>query len=141
MKDVLFFIWELPQNILGFLVSLFGKKKTVTTYTGDNVKVWFKPLFNSGVSLGRFIILDTLYLKTANSVLTRSVSHEHGHQVQSRIFGWFYLPVVGLVSISRNIWDRIAHKDWLLSKRQKWYYGGFPEKQADEFGGVERRWV
>ena len=141
MKDVLFFIWELPQNILGILVSLFGKKKTVTTYTGDNVKVWFKSLFNSGVSLGRFIILDSNYMKSANAVLVRSVSHEHGHQIQSRIFGWLYLPVVGLVSISRNIWDRIAHKDWAWLKRQKWYYGSFPEKQADELGGVKRYFV
>lgn len=122
-------IWELPQNILGFLVVKLTKAKQSTQFV--DVYVCNK-LFNSGVSLGKYIIFQE------DCVTTRDVKHEKGHQAQSKMYGWFYLLIVGLPSVVRNIWDRIAHKKWTNAQRSIWYYGGFPENQADKLGGVFR---
>lgn len=122
-------IWELPQNILGLLVVKLTKAKKSTQFVDVYV---CKKLFNSGISLGKYIIFQEDY------ITTRGVKHEIGHQAQSRIYGWFYLPIVGLSSIVRNIWDRIVHKNWTNAQRSIWYYGGFPENQADILGGVTR---
>lgn len=122
-------IWELPQNILGFLVVKLTKAKKSTEFVDVYV---CKKLFNSGVSLGRYIIFQE------DCVTIRDVKHEKGHQAQSKMYGWFYLLIVGLPSVVRNIWDRVAHKNWTNTQRVMWYYGSFPEKQADKLGGVVR---
>lgn len=67
-----------------------------------------------------------------------SIRHEYGHQIQSRRFGPLYLFIVGIPSFFRNIYDRVAHKNWTYEERVEWYYGGWPEKQADKYGGVHR---
>ena len=54
------------------------------------------------------------------------------------MLGIMYLLIIGMSSFLRNIYDRIFHKKWLLTDRMTWYYSGFPEKQADKLGGVER---
>lgn len=119
---------QIPQNIIGYLVV----KATKAIYN-ERLQIWkCKNLFNSGVSLGKYIIFQE------GCYSDISIKHEKGHQIQSIKYGWFYLLVVGLPSIARNIWDRLAHKKWDYFKRSKWYYGGFPEKQADELGGVVR---
>lgn len=95
--------------------------------------IWIcRYLFNSAVSLGDYIIFQ------ADCIATDSVKHEKGHQKQSRMYGWFYLLIVGLPSIARNIWDRIVHKNWTTAQSAAWYYDGFPENQADRLGGVAR---
>ena len=57
------------------------------------------------------------------------MAHEYGHSVQSRCWGWLYLPVVGLVSDVRC--KLHLYKDGE-------YFEGWPEKQADDLGGVKR---
>jgi len=37
-----------------------------------------------------------------------------------------------------NLWDRLFHKNWGAARRREWYYGRWPEKQADRLGGVTR---
>ena len=54
------------------------------------------------------------------------------------MFGPLYLLIIGLPSAIRNIYDRIAHRNWSVVDRTYWYYEGFPEKWADELGGVVR---
>lgn len=126
MTQLIKYLWQLPQNLLGLLVILLSKAKLRgSLYIANN-------LFNSGVSLGKYIIFQK------DCYTAQDIKHEKGHQIQSLKYGCFYLLVVGLPSIARNVWDRLAHKKWDYFKRSKWYYGGFPEKQADELGGVVR---
>ena len=127
---VVLFIWQLPQNILGFFLSLGGKKIDVV---GGKVYVK-KYLFNSAVSLGSFVIIDSRRFKTDTVI-----KHMQGHQKHSLYLGPMYLLTVGIPSFCRNIWDRIAHRKWPIQKRLDWYYSGYPEKSADELGGVNRK--
>lgn len=127
----LLYIWQLPQNILGLLVILFTAAKKEARY-GLEIFVTYK--YNFGVSLGNYIILGNKKFRSGKN----TVFHEHGHQAQSLKYGFLYLLVVGLPSITRNIYDRLFHKDWSSTDRTKWYYSSFPEKQADELGKVER---
>lgn len=124
---VLSWLWQLPQNILGLLVIVItGAKKTEDG-------IWLCGyLFDSAISLGDYIIFQKY------RVTDKGIKHEKGHQKQSRMYGWLYLLIVGLPSITRNIWDRIMHKNWTTTRRVTWYYGGFPENQADKLGGVVR---
>lgn len=126
MKKFLFWIWQLPQNIAGFIISRFAIKSR-------SKNIYFLRLFRAGVSLGDYIILDPIHLGDFEVY-----QHERGHQAQSRILGPFYLLIVGLPSIIRNIYLRTKGKNWSYSKKKNWYYGAFPENWADKLGGVER---
>ena len=135
MKKNLLWIWQLPQNIIGFLLTrkycFIG-----TVGNGINFNVFYKKdFFGSGVCLGDYIIMDYKYLGITDR---KAQKHEYGHHLQSVKLGWLYLLVVGLPSISRNIYDRIFHKKWTKEKRMKWYYSSYPEQQADKLGQVER---
>lgn len=128
MKNVLLYIWQLPQNLLGLLVIFFSKAKK----TEWNGIVCYKTDYVFGVSLGKYIILDRW------STIT-DILHEYGHQKQSLILGWLYLPIIGITSaVFNNLWDRLAHKDWSTTDRYDWYYARFPEQWADKLGGVKR---
>lgn len=130
MKFILY-IWQLPQNILGLLVILFTSAKKTSR---QDHEVWVSDRFDFGVSLGKYIILgEKNYAFAPDTVL-----HEHGHQIQSIKYGVLYLIIVGLPSFTRNVWDRLFHKEWPIMRRTLWYYSGFPEKQADRLGGVRR---
>lgn len=128
-------IWQLPQNLVGFLLTRKYYTKSSKKTSDGYVMVYFKPFFHSGVSLGNYIILDEWYV---GRDCTKTVCHEHGHQKQSLILGWLYLPLVGLPSILGNIWDRLFHKKWDNQCREKWYYSRYPENWADKLGGVVR---
>lgn len=118
------YLWQLPQNLLGLLIILF-------TFATNYGEYWYTPYFTFGVSLGDYVIFGREKYLTA-------LKHEQGHQVQSRSLGWLYLPLIGLPSITGNIWDRLFHTSWSVSDRIKWYYNLPWEKQADELGGVVR---
>lgn len=129
-------LWQLPQNLIGFLLTRKYEIKSERYVKGKFVNVYFKPLFRSGVSLGDYIILDYWYCGKACS--RQAVAHEYGHSRQSLILGWFYLPLVGLPSIIINVWNRLFHKNWTRDQREKWYYSRYPENWADKLGGVIR---
>ena len=124
---VLMYIHQLPQNLLGLLVILIAGAKYM------NKGCWVTSKYRFGVSLGNYIIFGMVVNET-------SLKHEQGHRKQSEKLGWLYLLVVGLPSITRNIWDRVAHKKWSYRKRNEWYYSGFPENWADKLGGVKRKY-
>lgn len=119
------------QNALGKIVIVFTRAKPRYLYEH---KVYISSRYNFGVSLGKYIIFgDKDY-----PVIKKDVLHEYGHQLQSQKLGWKYLFSVGIVSISRNIYDRLFHKKWSERQRYFWYYSSYPEKEADELGGVTR---
>lgn len=121
---ILRWIWEFPQCLLGFiLIHIYdvGYNETyrgIDVYTGD---------FPGGISLGLYILMNHWAKESTKK-------HEYGHTRQSLRWGWLYLPVVGLTSISWNglrmISKRLAKKD---------YYSIWPENKADEYGKVIRK--
>lgn len=136
MLRILLWLWQLPQHLVAlFLIYVVnrrnGRKRSMSGY-------WCLKygMFNAGVSLGNYILFDSSYCV---GVSLTTLNHEKGHQKQSKMLGWFYLLLVGLPSVIRNIYDRVFHKDWEASERIKWYYGSYPENWADKLGGVTNR--
>ena len=137
MKRVLLYIWQLPQNLIGLILSRLLKTEYRFEY---GIKYYaVNGFFNSGVSLGSYILIDNAYLLAREKTMKDVLKHELGHQKQSKYLGWFYLIVIGIPSLCRNIYNRIFHKTWSYSKRSKWYFSGFPEKWADKLVGIERK--
>lgn len=137
MKKFFSWVWQFPQNLIGYLFTRSCYMKSYRVIYGKQVDVWYKPLCRSGVSLGDYIILDVWYAGKTEKTM-QAVRHEYGHQRQSLLLGWLYLPLVGLPSICRNIWDRLFHRGWNATRRNWWYYNGYPEKWADKLGGIYR---
>lgn len=132
-------IYQLPQNVIGFLLSLGSIKKTYPLEDEEVTVYYNNRVFGCGVSLGDYIILDKKYLDLVSKperVVT--VMHEHGHQLQSRRLGWLYLIVIGIPSAFGNMIDRLFHKNWCYSDRVKWYYSQSWEAWADRLGKVNR---
>lgn len=134
MKKILLYIWQLPQNLLGLLVIAATRAKPSTDFVEQNQFYYRSRLDHCsfGVCLGEYIIFG------AYSASALSWRHEAGHRLQSRMLGPLYLLVVGLPSVARNIWDRVAHKSWNDLHRAMWYYGSYPENWADRLGGIFR---
>lgn len=137
MKEFIKLIWQLPQNIIAFIIIfILNKENERCLNVINNHYVWFVKhgVFKCGVSLGDFIILSEKYklLNKTDKFLTDTVLHEYGHQRQSIFFGPLYLLIIGLPSLCNNIYSRIFKKD------SKWYYNRYPEKWADELGEVHR---
>ena len=115
---------QFPQHLLAkILIKLFKMKKVATI----NTATVYSGKVNWGVSLGDYILISNR--STNNNVL---IHHEWGHTKQSHKFGWLYLLVIGLPSITKNILTNIG-----ILKGSK-YYDRYPEKQADELGGIVR---
>lgn len=146
--NILFYIWELPQNLLGLLFSYIWKKGLNARQIDNikeieikyNVKILVSTYYKhkthkllryiSGVSLGRYICIN-------DTNLSLTPSHKAGHSVQSRYFGILYLIIIGIFSaIGNNLFDRLFHKKWSSIERYRWYYNRFPEKWADELSGI-----
>lgn len=91
-------VWELPQNILGGILSLFRKRGSeVSSYREATVVRRRDGLpYNWGVSLGSFINVGG---SQDDFRVPSMLAHEFGHTLQSRILGPFYLLVVGLPSL------------------------------------------
>jgi len=129
-------LWELPQTILGFIVSKIFTIESTEYFNERKLMIfkkdkWFSKK-SAGVSLGYFILLPSTSCKITHK------QHEYGHCMQSKKSGWLYLLIFGLPSLTNNLWDRLMHKKWSRERREKWYYSRFPEKQADLLGGVIR---
>lgn len=126
MIKFLLWIWQLPQNVIGFILTRKSKAEEIKVLVNESevnyVKIHFTSnVFGCGVSLGNYIILDykTYFPKQFTSWFMQTVRHEHGHQLQSKYLGWLYLPVVGITSaLFNNLWDRLFHKKWSIKKKK-----------------------
>lgn len=124
----LLFKWQLLQNVLGLLVIFVtGAERVDMTGT----LVWVTHRYSFGVSLGSFVIFG---IKDNRLILPRHLVHEFGHCIQSVYLGPLYLLLIGLPSITFNIYDRLFHKKWSSKKRSKWYYSLPWEHWADKLG-------
>ena len=131
-KEILLWVWQVLQNILGLILLLFYKHEKL--YLSINGRRFYSTQeMPSGISLGNYIILG----KMDSGI---DMKHEYGHSIQSRYLGPLYLLIIGLPSACGNLWDRWFHKKWYWEDREKWYYNLPWEKWADKLGGVKRDW-
>ena len=126
---VLLFIWQLPQNLLGLIVKLVTRAVKADR-PFEHVSYLSKKRF--GVALGDYMLFG---VDIPNE---DDYNHEYGHHIQSTYLGPLYLLIIGLPSISFNIYDSCCHKDWRFEDRYAWYYNLPWEKWADKLGGVKR---
>ena len=118
MKELLLYIWQLPQNLVGLLLRAIYKGYD-SNY--EDAIVRRSTTMSGGISLGKYIILSNKREK--------SIRHEWGHCIQSKILGWLYLPIVGL-------WSGLHCAFCKCIKHS--YYDIWCEKWADKLGGVQR---
>ena len=130
MKQVFFYIWQLPQNLLGLLLIAFYKPERMHIMENGN-RIYFATRMKGGISLGKYSIVNVgHYRHDINDSLKRdTVRHEAiGHARQSLYFGWLYLIVIGLPSIINAC----------LCRDKGRYYRFYTERWADRLADVER---
>jgi hypothetical protein len=130
-------LWEQPQTVLGALVLLqrwaFGLVEHIELRDGRILTQT-----RGGISLGLFVFCDgrgNRWFYPGSGIR----EHEYGHTFQSCWFGPLYLLVVGVPSLSRGIYA-IAYRE-LTGRRWRGYFDGWPEKQADRLGKVDRQQI
>lgn len=122
MLDVLLWVWQLPQNIIGLFMLLLMLPENSISLPG--VKVFYSKRMRGGISLGNYIIVRT------GNENDNTLKHEWGHSRQSRLFGPLYLLVIGIPSL---LWAAFFNE-----KSKGSYYDFYTEKWADKLGGVVR---
>lgn len=130
MKHFLLWIWQLPQHLIGFVMSLIWREtvtRDVEMKDGVEHDVKFHMYPYNSVSLG-----DYRFIRYNSSDLT--YRHELGHALgQSVYIGWFYLILVGIPSAVGNLVFRIPYiKNHFNYYHQPW------ERTADKKAGIER---
>lgn len=129
IKKAFWFIWGLPQNLLGLAIYLILRRKAAHVSKYKDSRVLYTHWRHGAMSLGMYIFMFGEYYLNDE----RTKKHEYGHSIQSKILGPLYLLVIGLPSI---IWAGLFD-EW-RRKHKKSYYWFYPEKWADKLGGVDR---
>lgn len=116
--NLLLYIWQLLQNILGFIVKLITRaEKGFAGHYYWNLR--------SGLSLGHYIFVN-------ERALVETVKHEEGHQKQSKMLGPLYLLIIGVPSF---VWASLKYFGFFKSRS---YYSFYTEKWADRLARIER---
>ena len=122
--DILLYLWQLPQNLVGLL--LVSILKPEDCYEMEGVRLCYASRMKGGISLGRYVIINDKFMDYNGN----TERHELGHARQSRLLGPLYLIVIGIPSL---IWAA-----WWNSGRGVSYYSFYTEKWADALGDVKR---
>lgn len=123
MKNVLLYIWQLPQNIVGIIILLFiqGEKR----HKFQDITYYYYNSFPGGISLGNYLILGN------NN--HQAIKHEYGHAIQSRILGPLYLIMIGIPSL---IWTGLYGT--IIPETKNGYYKFYTERWADKLMNIQR---
>ena len=135
MKELLKYLWQLPQNLVGLLLVGIYKPDRFHKMQNGNI-ICYSYKMKGGISLGKYSLVNVChYRQDINESLKRdTVRHEAiGHAKQSLYLGWLYLPVVGLQSI---VWASLYGR--IVKPTKNGYYRFWTEKWADRLGGVKR---
>ena len=138
LVNVLLYIWQLPQNIVGLFVIFFTNPEKKVKMDNGNM-LYIASNMSGGISLGRYSIIDSKYTrscKTDEDIKNLDVSkHEAlGHGTQSRYLGPLYLLVIGLPSI---IWAWMYGT--IIPYTKNGYYVFYTEKWADKLAKIVRK--
>lgn len=80
MKNVILFLWQLPQNILGFFMIIFLDAYKPCFDSEKEFWIYYKTRFSS-FSLGYFVVMNGFIYSEID------LKHEFGHQKQSIYLG------------------------------------------------------
>lgn len=122
IKNLILFIWQLPQYIValiyfGYLVMMCKDLGVDSRYKQAIV---IPCVMRGAITLGNYVFVGL------NSEYRKTVKHELGHTIQSKILGPLYLIVIGIPSITYCGLRRI-----FPSLRKKNYYDFYTEKWAN----------
>ena len=117
------YLWQLPQNVLGWIVMKIVRAEFHCKCKEADVYVW---KVRGGMSLGKYIFVP-------EGVGLQYIQHEYGHTVQSNYLGWFYLLVIGLPSL---VWAGCF--EGYRKKHNVSYYSFYTEKWANKLGGIDK---
>jgi hypothetical protein len=100
-------IWEFPQTLVGHIwaqcLNSLGLIQRVEYFEGVTFSITINRRKRSGMSLGSFIYItidDTIKSDFRECLLADPLfMHEYGHSFDSRLYGIFYLPFIGLPSL------------------------------------------
>lgn len=129
LLHILLWIWQLPQNLLGLILSVNIRDNGGQRYVyylkikGKMREVRFVHFraFPGGVTLGEYIVIGGKWDES-------DVRHEYGHVRQSRMLGWLYLVVIGVPSLWHACWH---DKLWAKNKEYSHFW---TEKWAENLG-------
>ena len=122
IRNLILFIWQLPQHIIaliyfGYLVMMCKDLGVDSRYKQAIV---IPCVMRGAVTLGNYVFVGL------NSEYRKTVKHELGHTIQSKILGPLYLIVIGIPSITYCGLRRV-----FPSLRKKNYYNFYTEKWAN----------
>ena len=123
IRDILLYLWQLPQNLLGLVLTRIMGPGPVREYR--NARVLLSEKMSGGISLGRYIIISSGFDSPDTA------RHEWGHCRQSLMLGPCYLLVIGLPSL---LWAA-----WWKPGKQRGYFTFYTERWADRLAGIKRR--
>lgn len=122
IRNLILFIWQLPQHLLailyiGYLVMMCKDLGVDSRYKQAIV---IPCVMRGAITLGCYVFVGL------NSEYRKTVKHELGHTIQSKILGPLYLIVIGIPSITYCGLRRI-----FPSLRKKNYYNFYTERWAN----------
>ena len=122
IKNLILFIWQLPQHIValiyfGYLVMMCKDLGIDSRYKQAIV---IPCIMRGAVTLGNYVFAGL------NSEYKKTIKHELGHTIQSKILGPLYLIVIGVPSITYCGLRRV-----FPSLRKKNYYNFYTERWAN----------
>ena len=122
IRNLILFIWQLPQHIVALIY--FGYLVMMCKDLGVDFRykqaIVIPCVMRGAVTLGNYVFVGL------NSEYRKTVKHELGHTIQSKILGPLYLIVIGIPSITYCGLRRI-----FPSLRKKNYYDFYTEKWAN----------
>ena len=118
---ILWFLWQLPQNLVALVMMPFLGKMELVRFE-NYCWVFSCQKMMGGISLGNFIFLSPYMAKKE-----ANVRHELGHTVQSHMLGWAYLFSVGICSLC---WAAFGSND-------KCYHDFWTESWANKLAGLK----
>ena len=120
IRNLILFIWQLPQHIValiyfGYLVMMCKDLGVDSRYKQATV---IPCIMRGAVTLGNYVFVGL------TSEYRKTVKHELGHTIQSKILGPLYLIVIGIPSITycglRRLFPSLRKKDYYNFYTEKW---------------------
>ena len=122
IRNLILFIWQLPQHIVAIIY--FGYLVMMCKDLGEDSRykqaIVIPCVMRGAITLGNYVFVGL------NSEYKKTIKHELGHTIQSKILGPLYLIVIGIPSITYCGLRRL-----FPSLRKKNYYDFYTEKWAN----------